>query len=57
MTTLQLHLFNCIYLVVSVVFALLTRATARRITGALAGAAASGVLALGIIAHGERRPK
>jgi len=54
MTTVQLHLFNCIYLVVLVVVAVLTRATARRISGALAGGAAFGVVALGIIALGER---
>ena len=54
MTTQQLHLFNAIYLVVLVVVAVLTRATARRIAGALAGAAAFGVVALGIIALGEK---
>jgi hypothetical protein len=54
MTPQQLHLFNGIYLVVLVVVAVLTRATARRIAGALAGAAAFGVVALGIIALGER---
>src|SRR6266849_8879236 len=53
MTTTQLHLFNGLYLVVLVVVAVLTRATARRIAGALAGGAAAGVLALGIIALGE----
>ena len=53
MTTQQLHLFNGLYLVVSVVVAVLTRATARRIAGALAGGAAAGVVALGIIALGE----
>ena len=53
MTTQQLHLFNGIYLVVLVVVAILTRATARRIAGALAGGAAAGVVALGIVALGE----
>lgn len=53
MTTQQLHLFNAIYLVVLVVVAVLTRATARRTVGALAGGAAVGVVALGIIALGE----
>ena len=53
MTTQQLHLFNGIYLVVLVVVAVLTRATARRIAGALAGGGAAGVVALGIIALGE----
>ena len=50
MTTQQLHLFNGIGLVVFVVVAILTRATARRVAGALAGGAAFGVVALGIIA-------
>jgi hypothetical protein len=53
MTTQQLHLFNCLYLVVLVVVAILTRATARRIAGAMVGAFTSGVAALGIIAFGE----
>lgn len=53
MTRLQLHLFNCLYLAVLVAVALFTRATARRIAGALAGGAAFGVVALGIIALGE----
>ena len=50
MTTQQLHLFNCFYLALLVVVAVLTRATARRVVGALAGGAALGVVALGIIA-------
>ena len=54
MTTQQLHLFNAFYLIVLVGVAVLTRATARRIAGALAGGAAFGVVALGIIALGER---
>src|SRR5215467_3474199 len=54
MTTQQLHLFNALYLVILVVVTLLTRATARRIGGALAGGAAVGVVALGILALGER---
>jgi hypothetical protein len=54
MTTLQLHLFNAIYLAVFIVVAVLTRAIARRIVGALAGGAAFGVIALGIIALGEK---
>jgi hypothetical protein len=53
MTEQQLHLFNCIGLVELVVVAFLTRATARRIAGALAGGAAVGVAGLGIIALGE----
>jgi len=54
MTTLQLHLFNCIYLAISVIVAILTRATARRLIGALAGAAVGGLLAISGIALGER---
>lgn len=54
MTTQQIHLFNGLYLAVVVAVALVTRATARRIAGALAGAIVSGVVALGIIIHGER---
>jgi hypothetical protein len=54
MTAQQLHLFNCLYLAVFVVVAILTRATARRIAGALAGGVAFGVVALGIIALGEK---
>ncbi len=53
MTTQQLLLFNCLYLAALVVVAYFTRATARRIAGALAGGAAFGVVALGIIALGE----
>ncbi len=55
MTTLQLHLFNAIYLVFLVVIALVTRATPRRLAGALVGGAAFGVVALGIIALGEHQ--
>src|SRR5262245_51347022 len=53
MTTQQLYLFTGLQLVVLVVVAVLTRATARRIVGALVGGAAGGVVALGIIALGE----
>ena len=53
MTTQQLHLFNAFYLMVLVVVAVLARATARRVAGALAGGAAFGVVALGIVAFGE----
>ena len=52
MTAHQLYLFNGLYLVVLVVVAVLTRATARRLVGALAGAAAMFVL-LPIVALGE----
>ena len=53
MATLQLHLFNGLYMVVLVTVAILSRATAQRIAGALAGGAVAGVAALGIIALGE----
>jgi hypothetical protein len=53
MTTQQLHLFNALGLVILIVVAFLTRATARRIVGALAGGAAAGVVVMGIIALGE----
>jgi hypothetical protein len=54
MTTQQLHQFNGLYLVALVVVAILTRATARRIAGALAGGTALAFVALGIIAIGEK---
>jgi hypothetical protein len=53
MTTQQLHLFNCFYLAILVVVAFFTRATARRVAGALAGGAVVGVMCLGIIALGK----
>jgi hypothetical protein len=53
MTTLQLHLFNILYLALLVVFAFLTRATPRRIVGALAGGAAVGLVILGVVPLGE----
>src|SRR5579884_1220444 len=53
MTTRQLHLFNCMYLVILTGVAILTRATARRIAGAVAGGAGAGIVALGIIGVGE----
>jgi hypothetical protein len=57
MTTTQLYLFylfNFLYLVLSVVVAILTRATRKRIAGAVAGGAASGVVTLCLIALWER---
>ncbi len=54
MTIQQLYLFSGIYLVVLVVVAILTRATPRRIVGAMAGGVATGVVALAIIPLGER---
>jgi hypothetical protein len=54
MTTQDLYMFNFLYLAVLVVVAILTRATPRRIAGALAGGAAFGVVAMGIVGLGER---
>jgi hypothetical protein len=54
MTTQQLHLFNGLYLAFLVIVAVLTRATARRIAGALVGGVVFGVVVLGIIALGEK---
>jgi len=53
-TTHQLWAFNVLYFVLLVAVAILSRATARRIVGALAGGLAAGVAALGIIGLGER---
>jgi hypothetical protein len=53
MTAQQLYLFDGLYLVLLVIVAVLTRATARRIVGALVGGAVVGVLVLGIVALGE----
>lgn len=53
MTKQQLYIFSCLYLALLAVVALLTRATPRRIAGALAGAAVAGVAHLGIVAIGE----
>ena len=53
MTTQQLHLFNGLAIVLLVVVSILTRPTARRVAGALAGGAAAGVVALSMIALGE----
>ena len=50
MTTQQLHLFNCFYSAVLLVVVYFTRATARRIAGALAGGATLGVVCLAAIA-------
>jgi hypothetical protein len=53
MTTQQLILMICFYLVALAAIAYFTRATLRRVAGALAGAAAVGLLALGMIALGQ----
>jgi hypothetical protein len=49
MTVRQLYLFGCLYLVMLIATAVFTRATLRRIAGALAGAAVFGPAALGIV--------
>ena len=54
MTVRQLYLFTCLYLVLLAVTILLTRATGRRILGALAGGAIDGVALPGIVLIGER---
>ena len=53
MTVRQLYLFGCLYLVMLIVTAVVTRATLRRIVGALAGAAVVGIAALGVVNLGE----
>src|SRR5215467_3219243 len=53
MTVRQLYFFGCLYLVMLIATAVFTRATLRRIAGALAGAAVVGAAALRIVAAGE----
>ena len=53
-TKQQLYLFNCLYFVLTAAVAVLTRATPRRIVGALAGAAVCGPAGLGIVALAEK---
>jgi hypothetical protein len=43
MTIWQIYLFTCLYLVILAVVIVLTRATTRRIVGALVGAGVAGV--------------
>jgi hypothetical protein len=54
MSEQQLYAFSALAAVISIAAALLTRATLRRIGGAVAGAGVAGVLLLGVIALGER---
>jgi len=54
MTTQQLYLFSGLYLLLTVVVAFFTRATPRRIGGAVAGAVAAGAVCLLVVALGER---
>ena len=53
MTTQQMLLMTCLYLAALVVVTYFTRATARRVVGALAGGAVVALLALRAIALGE----
>ena len=53
MTTQQIIILGSAYLIELVAVVYLTRATARRVVGALVGAAAAGLLAMGAIALGE----
>jgi len=53
-TQQTLYGFACLYLVLTAVVAVLTRATPRRIVGALAGAAVCGPATFGIVAFAER---
>jgi hypothetical protein len=50
MTTKQIILWSCAYLIELVAVVYFTRATARRVIGALVGGAAAGLFALGAIA-------
>jgi hypothetical protein len=54
MTTTQIYIFTALYLVLLIMVAWLTRPTARRFAGALAGGAAIGLVGIGMIALGER---
>lgn len=53
MTLRQVYQFNLLYLILLAFVAVVTRATARRIAGALAGAGVAGIVAIGIVALGE----
>lgn len=55
MTTQQFYLISCFYLVVLVAAAVFTRATGRRIVGALVGGVGASVIALGAAGLGEKR--
>ena len=53
MTTLELVIVSCAYLVALIVVVYFTRATSRRVVGALAGGAAVGVFGMGAIVLGN----
>jgi hypothetical protein len=54
MTEQQLYAFSVLALAISVTAALLTRATPRRIMGAMAGAGTAALISLAVIAFGEK---
>jgi hypothetical protein len=54
LSVLQLHLLNGVYLVVLLIVVILTRATRRRLAGALTGAVVMYPVGLAIVALGER---
>lgn len=54
MTIQQMYFFTAFYLILFVIVAILTRATAQRIVGALAGGVVSGFACLGIIQFCEK---
>ena len=47
-------MFNGLYLAAIVVMVFVTRATSRRVVGALVAGAATGILIIGVVALGER---
>jgi len=53
MTEHQLYAFSALALAISIVVAFLTRATLRRVAGAMAGAGAAGIVSLAAIRLGE----
>jgi hypothetical protein len=53
-TIRQLYIFNVLYLILLMVVIILTRATLRRIAGALAGAFAAGAAGIAVVAICER---
>jgi|ERR1035438_4547533 hypothetical protein len=55
MTTAQLYLFSVLALIFTTVVAVISRATPRRIAGAIIGATAAGLVGLGIIVFCESK--
>jgi hypothetical protein len=54
MTEQQLYIFSALSTTITIVVALITRAPARRIGGAIVGAGAAGVVLLAVVTLGER---